>query len=65
MLYKNTSNIGGAYAISQAAGSYNTLNLSAIVDLQVNDAVSVYLYGNGDSSWATSGHSSFSGYLLG
>jgi hypothetical protein len=65
MLYKNGTNISGSYAISQASGSYNTLNLSAVVDLQVNDAISVYLYGNGDSSWATSGHSSFSGYLLG
>ena len=64
-LYKNTSAIGGVYAISEDAGNYNTLNLNAVVDLQVNDAVSVYVYGNGDSSWSTSGHSSFSGHLLG
>lgn len=65
MLYKNGTNIGGSYAISNASGTYNTLNLSGAVFLQVNDAVSVYMYGNGDSSWSINGHSSFSGYLLG
>tara|TARA_R110000764_G_scaffold157231_1_gene245081 strand:+ start:944 stop:1462 length:519 start_codon:yes stop_codon:yes gene_type:complete len=64
-LYNNTSAITGAYAISTDNGAYNTLNLNAVVDLQVNDAVSVYVYGNGDSSWNINGHSSFSGYLLG
>ena len=65
MLYKNGTNISGSYAISHDSGTYNTLNVSGTVFLQVNDAVSVQLYGNGDSSWNINGQSSFSGYLLG
>lgn len=63
--YKNGSSISGVYVISQQAGSYFTLNASAVINLEANDTVEVRAYVNGDSTWTIDNLSSFSGYLLG
>ena len=64
--FKNNVYLYGSYAISTLDGSYNTLSLGVVTNLQVNDTVSVHVYVSGDSSWNIEpSSSSFSGYLLG
>ena len=63
-LYLNGVGLSGPYNISVIQGSYNSLVLSSILYLQVNDTMSVYARAT-DSSWHVNTQSSFSGYLLG
>jgi hypothetical protein len=63
--YKNGATLSGAYAISEAAGNYNTLNYSGAILLAANDTIQPKLLADSDGSWTVSSQGHFSGYLLG
>jgi hypothetical protein len=63
--YKNGATLSGAYAISQAAGDYNTVNYSGAILLAANDTIQPKLLADSDGSWTVSSQGHFSGYLLG
>ena len=63
--YKNGATLAGAYAISQAAGDYNTVHYSGAILLAANDTIQPKLLSSSDGSWTVSSQGHFSGYLLG